>query len=172
MAKTKTETMELDARSMAGKELLTHPLGELSVEEIHFGWSLLDLFEKAAKKRKDDMRDLMLEVAEKHGEADDRGSMIFGLGDGEIKKEKRQGASKVKEAAVRKLLVAKGIDPDRIFVKKTVVQFDADAFKEIVSEGLIEEDEIDALYTPGKVTWALKVKKPGALPKSLLPGKG
>jgi len=172
MAKDKTETMELDARSMAGKELLTCPLIDLSVDEVHFGWSLLDLLEKAAGKRKDDMRELMLAAAESLGEADDKGSLVLVLEDGEIKKEKRQGKDAVKEGAVRKLLVSKGIEPSRVFATRTVSEFDAKAFKELVDEGMISEEEIADLYTPGKVTWALKVVKPGAMPKSLLPGKG
>jgi hypothetical protein len=165
------EILEADAQDMVMTHLMCIPVEEMTAEEIHFAWSIIDLFDKAAKGRKDDLRAVLMEEAELRGEVDPNGSFILELEDGEVKKEKRQGKDRVKEGPMRNFLKEKGVDPNRIFLSRTVTEFDPKAFKDLLDEGLFTVDEVRELFTPGKVTWALKIKKPGLLPKKLLSGK-
>ena len=175
ISKTTTDIQEYGTKDilsdsgqqLASSPLFTAPLEDMNTDEVHFGWSMLDLMEKAIKPRKEDMRVRLLKEAEEYGLEDPNGSVVLPLGDGEIKKEKRQGKDVVKEADLRDLLITKGVDPNRCFVSRTVYEFDPVAFKQLLADGLITEEEVKGCFTSGKVTWALKVKKPNSLPRSL-----
>lgn len=170
MSKKDLELLRQDGVVMVSRGILTTPLEELTDEEVHFGWSILDLVEKASKGRKEEMRDRLLEVAEQLGAEDEKGSYTYVLGDGgQVKKERRQKKDEVKAGKLRKYLSDCGLDPDVCFKKKTVYEFDREAFEDLLEQGLVDKDEVLALFEPGKVTYALKVTKPHGMPKKLLP---
>ena len=152
------------------KDLMTVPVEAMTVEEQHFVWSVLDLFDKACKRRKDDLRAGLFEEIDKNGTEDEKGHVVLTLPDGEVKKESRQKAKVAKEGLLREILQRKGIDPDIVFVKKISYEFDSKAFKKLLEDGYITREEVRECFVESKTTYALKVKKPGMLPKQLLEG--
>ena len=172
LVKDTKETKDIlsgSGKALASSPLFTTPLEDLTTDECHFGWSVLDLVEKAIKPRKDEMRVRMMQEAQEYGLEDPKGSLVLDLGDGQIKREKRRGKDVVREADLRALLKDKGINPDRCFAQKIVTEFDPEAFKQLIADGIISEEEVKECFTPGKITWALKVQKPSTLPKALKP---
>ncbi len=162
---TKEKTQSLikkDADSMASLGLLSAPLEALSTDEVHLGWSVLDLAEKVIKERKEEMRERLLLEAENLGKQDEKGSFILDLDEGQVKKEKRVARAKPDEALVRKTLLGLGVNPERVFVTRTVTEFSPEAFQSLVDEGIIPEDKAKEA-TESKITWALKVVPPPAV---------
>ena len=169
MSKSKDFLLE-EGQSMFMKDLMTVPAEDMTVEEQHFVWSVLDLFDKACKKRKEELRDRLIETVEAKGIKNEKGHTVLILPDGEVKKEARKRADTAKEGILREILQKKGLDPDVVFVKKTSYEFDAKAFKKLLDEGYVTKEEVKECFIDGKVSYALKVRKPGMLPKQLLEG--
>lgn len=156
----KVKKLEKDAEQIAKRSLLTTPLQDLTTEETHFAWSVLDQLTKLVKERQGDMRERLLSDAEQYGTEDKKGSFVLELPYGKVKKEKRVARAKPNETAVRELLIGKGLNPERVFQTKTVVEFSPEAFASLVEDGVVTEKEAEALYEKGKITWALKVTPP------------
>lgn len=156
----RVKKLENDAVQISKRGLLTTPLQDLTTEEAHFAWSVLDQLTKLVKERQSDMRERLLEDAENYGTTDDKGSFTLDFAYGKVKKEKRVARAKPNEKAVRELLISKSINPERVFVTRTVTEFDPKAFAHLVEEGVITEKEAEAMYEKGKITWALKVVQP------------
>lgn len=161
------EVLVQDGEGTLAQKLLTFPIEKMTTPEVHFAWSVLDLVEKVSSERKEGLRVRLFEDAEKLGKEKESGSFVLELEDGKVEKQKRQGKPVVKEGPLRKLLEAKGIPAARVFVTRTVEEFDDKAFKSLLDAGVLDEAEVKALFEPGKVTWALKVEKPEVLPRRL-----
>ena len=164
------EVLQQDGVAISAADLLTHDLEALITDEVHFGWSVLDLIEKAAKKRKDEMRDRLLADAKEYGNKNDNGSFILEVEMGKVTAQRKVAKAKADQKKVRELLLQKGIPVNSILVKKTVQEFDVKAFEAMVKDGQITEEEKEAVMGTAKESFSLVVEKPGFLPKALAAG--
>jgi len=166
------ETLKQDGVQISAADLLTYPLEKLITGEVHFGWSVLDLIEKGAKKRKDEMRDRLLDDAKRDGIKNDKGSYILEVEMGKVTAMRKVAKAKVDQKAVRELLMKKGIPVASVLVKKVSQDFDVKAFEAMVKDGQITEEEAAAVMGTAKESFSLVVEKPGFLPRALAAGSG
>jgi hypothetical protein len=169
---TLMEKLRQDGVQISAAGLLTYALEKLSTSEVHFGWSILDLIEKASKKRKDEMRDRLLHEAKTHGIRDEKGSYVLEVEMGKVTAQRKVQRKKADQQAVRELLMKKGIPVNSVLVKKTVQEFDTKAFEALVADGQITEQEAEGIMGTAKESYSLVVQKPGFLPKALAAGSG
>lgn len=109
-------------------------------------------------KRKNDLRDLLMDAIEQGGFADDTGSLWIELDDEvdgvtALKRERRSKAALDEEAAER-ILAERGLS-EQCF--KTVRVVDEDAVFAALYDGTLDEADVDLIF-PQKVTWALVLK--------------
>lgn len=160
-----------DGMTVSESGLLTAPIGQMETEEVHYGWSILDVIEKTAKKRKDAMKKRLMDDAELHGTEDpEKGHLVLDLPMGRVTRQKRVSKPGVNETAVRQLIIKKGIEPALVFSIRSVESLDVGALEDLIRNGTITEDEAETLFIEGKVTWALRVDAPPHLKKQLTSG--
>jgi hypothetical protein len=165
--KNLVEVLKGDAVVMSARDIMTTSLEEMNTTEVHCGWSILDLLEKAAKDRKAEMRSRLLKDIDILGMDDDRGNSWIVLKNGSVKKEVRRSKPRPNEAAVRALLRERGVDSARAFTTRVVEELNLDSLKDLVAKGVISQAELDGVMEHAKETFALKVVKPDYLPKLL-----
>lgn len=165
------EVLTQDGMTISGADLFTKPLEEMTTDEAHFAWSVIDVLEKGSKERKDEIRDRLLDDAKERGEKTDKGHFVLVLENGRATAQRKLSKAKVDQKVVRDLLMKKGIPVAQVLVKKTVQDFDQKAFDALVKDGQISEEEAAVVMGTAKESFSLIVEKPGFLQKALKSGR-
>lgn len=134
-----------------------------STAQLAVIYQILDAVEKAAKARKDSLRQTLLSFAELNGEKLPKGHYQVVVDGHKILNEHRQATEPAVEP-LKDLLKAKGIDILDVFDEVKVLQYNPSKLAHLVEVGKVPQAEVDALR---KVTRALKVTLSKALNEAL-----
>jgi len=157
----------IEGTQISARELLKCSLTDLSVEELHMCWSILEAIKKEIGKRQTPMKKALLESAESHGEKNDNGSFILDLGDlGKIKKI-RTARDTTDPEDLKALLRKKRIPLKTVFTQRTIPEQKVEDMDERAVKDLVDAEKITVKELAGiaseNVTWVYKYDAPSDL---------
>lgn len=155
-----------DAVSVSNLEAMQYPIEGMSTEQALEAWMALDSLYKAIEKRKEDLRERLLEEVTATGKTLDTGDKTLEVEGTLITKQ--QSVAKLPDAeGVAALCTAKSMDAkDMPFDKVTVTTLNVSRVEDLVSRGVLSKSEVDDLHS---VTFSLKVAKSAEANKVLGP---
>jgi hypothetical protein len=158
------EWAEDECAPFLGGEAMNTEVDDFEVEDLAAAFAYLDYTEKEITKRKNAMRERLLDEADKRGSVTERGGSILFTDAAKIIKERRIAKLPAKTLLVE-MLKAKGLDPTLIFtvVEETII--DPSKLELAIDTGKLDHDEVNGLR---KVSYALKVDASNDLEKLMM----
>ena len=143
--------------------LFAAPVEDLGPVAAGAVYKAVDTIEKAAKARKNAIRDFLLPWASAAGVLTEKGHFVATSGGFKITNEARRSAAP-NEEALKELLTSKGIEYSEVFDEVKTLVYNPSKAKFLVDTGVLAASEIEGLHT---VTRALKVDAPKELTEEL-----
>lgn len=153
---------------LSSADLLVTPPDQLTDQEAVIAWSVLDHFEKEMlKKRRDALRDRLLDLAKAKGKLTGKSYVYAQDGiDGSVSCQMRSGVISYDIEGLRAL--ENRIDTPLV-TEVVTYKVNEELLTEALAQGRITMDDLKKFTSVGPETRALVVKKPSFV-KALLPG--
>lgn len=148
-----TNAVATNVAPLTTSQLMHGDVKTISTSEATQTWLMLSLIESMIKERKKELHERLMTEAQHHGQKNDKGGYLLGMGGSKILRERREG-KQLDVDKVTALLNSKGIPILKGCDEVTSIVVNLSKIKHLINIGLLTQEEIDAIT---EVTWALRV---------------